>query len=119
MPVNGDPTVWARFDDMPADTAQLFSGVRRTLVAWSPNEAAPVIAEVDRLTTGGAWAFGFVAYEAAPGINPALPTGAPARGLPLAWFAICDPPSTARAVTLSASVPPSPWQWTHRWDAAR
>ena len=119
MPVNGDPTVWARFDDMPTDTAQLFTGVRCTLVAWQPSQVAPEIAAVDHLTTGGTWAFGFVAYEAAPGINPALPTRAPAPGLPLAWFALCDPPTTACAVTLGARVPPSPWRWTHRWSAAQ
>lgn len=39
----------------------------------------------------GLWVAGFVAYEAAPGLDPALAVRAPdATGLPLAWFAMFE-----------------------------
>ncbi|QJY51044.1 aminodeoxychorismate synthase, component I [Pseudonocardia broussonetiae] len=102
---------------MTTGTAQVFGAVRECLVAHEPDEVVGVLAEVERRTAAGAWAFGFVAYEAASGLDPALRTRPPAPGLPLVWFGIADEPVTAPAVGLPTGQ--ARWGWEPRWDAAR
>ena len=65
-------SVRGRFDDLTAGTALSFDRPSRVLVATEPAEVVPVLAEVDRATAGGCWAFGYVAYEAAAGLDPSL-----------------------------------------------
>lgn len=64
-----------------------FAGLERMLVAQRPEEVPEVLGEVERAVAAGRHAAGFVGYEAAPGLDPALPTHLPGR-LPLAWFGI-------------------------------
>ena len=64
---------------------------------WPPSDPAdvvPVLAEVERATAQGCWAFGYVAYEAAAGLDPRLAVRArrPDDGLPLVLFALCERP---------------------------
>jgi para-aminobenzoate synthetase/4-amino-4-deoxychorismate lyase len=90
---------WARFDDLVDGTALAFPAPRETLVAREPAEVAPLLDAVDAATRAGSWAVGFVAYEAAPGLDPALRTAWPAPdGPPLAWFALTGPPTPVEPV---------------------
>ncbi|MEU1517514.1 aminodeoxychorismate synthase component I [Streptomyces sp. NPDC005811] len=91
-------TTAARFDDLRSATAWEFSRTSYDLVATQPEDVAPVLDEVDRATAKGWWAFGFVAYEAASGLDPKLTTHRPVNGLPLAWFGVCPEPSLVRVV---------------------
>ncbi|MBN1093022.1 aminodeoxychorismate synthase component I [Blastococcus sp. TML/M2B] len=109
-----------RFDDLVAGTALAFPGADRVLVAREAAEVVPVLAEVERATAAGAWAFGYLAYEAAAGLDPgcAVPDRAPGVTLPLAVFGltghattpppIAPPPGRARGYTAG------PWRpgWT-------
>jgi para-aminobenzoate synthetase/4-amino-4-deoxychorismate lyase len=121
---------WARFDDLVAGTALAFHRPSCVLVASDPAEVVPVLAEVERATELGSWAFGYVAYEAAAGLDPrwAVHARRPDDGLPLALFALSSAPAevspvrppvgTARAYRLG------PWEraWTelrHRADVLR
>ncbi|WP_064742982.1 chorismate-binding protein [Pseudonocardia spinosispora] len=89
-------TGWARFDDLRAGTALLFPAADRIVVASRTDEVAEALAEVERATDAGRWAFGYVAYEAAAGLDPDLLThDAEADGMPLVWFGIGDAPSPA------------------------
>lgn len=83
--------IWGRFDDVLGGTAMSFDQPFRLLIARTPEEVVPVLAEVDRETRSGCWAFGFVAYEAAGGLDPRWTVGPPPapEGLPLAWFGLC------------------------------
>jgi para-aminobenzoate synthetase/4-amino-4-deoxychorismate lyase len=106
---------WARFDDLTVGSALEFPEVEQVLVASEPGQVAGVLDEVERRTAAGAWAFGFVAYEAASGLDPVLTTRAPVDGLPLAWFGITETPQSAG--------PPAPgpggWptgSWLPEWD---
>ncbi len=84
---------WARFDDLRAGTAIAFPAVRRTLVARRADDVVAVLQEVERATLAGSWAFGYVAYEAASGLDPRLsvhPT--PAAAVPLVWFGLTEEP---------------------------
>ncbi len=88
-------TPLVRFDDLTTGTAVALLGFRGELVAERPAEVRPLLAEVERTTTAGAWAAGFVSYEAATGVNRDLSTlerraSRPLGELPLAWFALFD-----------------------------
>lgn len=84
---------WARFDDLVTGRALLFSRPGQILAARTGAQVAPVLRAVDALTRRGAWAYGYLAYEAAGGLDPDLPVHAlPAGAPPLAWFAVCAAP---------------------------
>ena len=84
---------WARFDDLQAGTAVHCPTPHRVLVAERPEQVAGVLAEVERATDAGDWAFGYVAYEAAAGLDPHLVVHRSTPfGMPLVWFGLCDEP---------------------------
>jgi para-aminobenzoate synthetase/4-amino-4-deoxychorismate lyase len=64
-----------------------FEGLERVLVAATPEEVLPLLAEVELAVAKGRHAAGFVSYEAAPGLDPALPAH-PGGALPLVWFGL-------------------------------
>jgi len=122
------PAHWGRLDDLVAGRALACPPASRVLVARDPDQVVPVLAEVDRATRAGCWAFGFVAYEAAAGLDPALPVHDLRDGTPLAWFGLCDAPvavapvgpAEGRGLTYRAA----PWRpgWTsdgYRSDVER
>ncbi len=83
----------ARFDDLRTGTAIRCPAPDRILVAEHPGEVVGVLTEVERATDAGRWAFGYVAYEAAAGLDPHLAVHrSTPMGMPLAWFGICDEP---------------------------
>jgi para-aminobenzoate synthetase/4-amino-4-deoxychorismate lyase len=107
---------WARFDDLHAGTALVFPSVDRVLSAERVDDVVAVLAEVERATAAGAWAFGYVAYEAAPGLDPALRVAdRDADGPPLAWFGISDTPGEAPPREAGPARPPL--RWTADWTA--
>ena len=64
-----------------------FEGLVEKLVAHRPEEVADLLVEVERGIGKGLHAAGFLAYEAASGLDPVLETREPGE-LPLAWFGI-------------------------------
>jgi para-aminobenzoate synthetase / 4-amino-4-deoxychorismate lyase len=94
-----------------------FPGVEHVLVAREPGEVAGVLDRVEQVTTEGAWAFGFVSYEAAPGLDPILATREPLEGLPLAWFGVTGKPQDA--AVLRPEPEPRRGAWSPEWDARR
>ncbi|TFV56775.1 aminodeoxychorismate synthase component I [Geodermatophilus sp. DF01-2] len=122
--------MWGRFDDVAGGTARCFREASRVLVASEAAEVVPVLEEVERATDGGAWAFGYLAYEAAAGLDPGLAVAPrpPGESLPLAVFGLGDRPLDVPAVTPPADrdrgYTIGPWQrgWSedgHRADVAR
>ncbi len=64
-----------------------FSGLEQIIRAETPDQVAPALTAVEEAMARGRHAAGFVAYEAASGLNPHLTTFE--RGnLPLLWFGI-------------------------------
>jgi para-aminobenzoate synthetase / 4-amino-4-deoxychorismate lyase len=116
---------WARFDDLRTGTALRCPAPDRILVAEHPGEVVSVLAEVERATDAGRWAFGYVAYEAAAGLDPHLAVHrSTPMAMPLAWFGICDEPvpvpplqaaDTARPTDVRA---PGTARWHPTWTAA-
>jgi para-aminobenzoate synthetase / 4-amino-4-deoxychorismate lyase len=86
----------ARFDDLSGPLGAGFELVapRGVVEAREPGEVREVLARVEAAVAGGLWAAGFVAYEAAPGLDAGLAVRArPAAGaafdeLPLVWFGL-------------------------------
>ncbi|MBL1098372.1 aminodeoxychorismate synthase component I [Streptomyces coffeae] len=107
---------WARFDDLVSGTAQLFGPVEQELVAMRSEEVIEVLDAVGRLAAAGRWAFGFVAYEAAPGLDAGLVVREPVEGLPLAWFGITDAPRKVPVVDHEAGPAAMAGPWQPAWD---
>lgn len=96
----------ARFDDLtPGGRGAEFADPERTLVAVHPDEVVPLLEAVEEATAAGWWAAGFLAYEAATGLDATLPTrqprvDEPLRELPLAWFGLCADPRSVESLRL-------------------
>ncbi len=86
----------ARFDDLTgASSSFRLADPVGILEATRADEVLPTIAAANAAATRGLWVAGFVAYEAAPGVDPALTVRLrdpddPLARLPLAWFAMFE-----------------------------
>jgi para-aminobenzoate synthetase/4-amino-4-deoxychorismate lyase len=111
---------WARFDDLRAGSALECPPPFRVLAATTAADVVPVLAEVERATAAGHWAFGYVGYEAAPGLDPGLPVHPPEPGgPPLAWFGLCDAPVAVAPFALPTGMRPAPEPvWRPDWTDA-
>ena len=69
----------------PDPDSFVFSGLCGEVVAWRPEQVRPALATVEEAVAQGVHAAGFLAYEAAPGLDPALLAGQ-VTGMPLVWF---------------------------------
>lgn len=113
------PSASARFDDVRAQIAWSFPDIAYDLVAVRPDQVVDVLRELDRATADGWWAFGFVSYEAASALDPALPTHEPVPGMPLAWFGVAAAPDVVPVVGPPATGAYRAGEWAYEWDAPR
>lgn len=121
-----DPTAPTALVDFPPTEA---SGPRqrwrlqrpvRWLVAHDPNQVGGLLDAAHTLSRAGHWVVGWVAYEAAPGLDACLPVKALPPGQPYAVFAVFDeaqPWDGQTAMSTSASAAPPDWH-TGPWHAA-
>jgi para-aminobenzoate synthetase/4-amino-4-deoxychorismate lyase len=87
----------ARFDDLRPGRERSFrlTGQVEVIQARALDEVGPALDRVEEAAGSGRWAAGFVTYEAAPGLDPAMSVrererGDPFAALPLLWFAIFE-----------------------------
>ena len=117
----GADGVWARFDDLQRGEAFLYPAADRVVVAQQASEVADVLSQVQCATEAGQWAFGYIAYEAASGLDPHLVTyeEAPLK-MPLAWFGIGRPPVQVPiiAATEPGAAEPVHVTWAPTWTPA-
>jgi para-aminobenzoate synthetase/4-amino-4-deoxychorismate lyase len=113
-------TAGARFDDLLAGAALAFPAARETVVATSSDEVADALRRVERRCAQGNWAYGFVGYEAAPGLNADLVTHRPDGRQPVAWFGICGEPTRTAPVParVGAARGYRVSRWRLDWDEA-
>ncbi|MDQ1393782.1 MAG: para-aminobenzoate synthetase / 4-amino-4-deoxychorismate lyase [Acidimicrobiaceae bacterium] len=109
----------ARFDDLTRASASFrLDGYLGEVVAHRPGEVAGALAAIEDAARRGEWAAGFVSYEAAPGLDPALAVRAPDPAVerpPLAWFGLYQ-----RRVSVDAPQPapePEGGRTTASWSA--
>jgi para-aminobenzoate synthetase/4-amino-4-deoxychorismate lyase len=109
---------WARFDDLRSGEALLCPPPHRVLTTTRPDEVAGVLQQVHDETAAGSWAYGFVSYEAASGLDPRLPGGWRPGQPPLVWFGLCSEPARVDPLT-GSDVPAGPTPpWRPDWTAA-
>jgi para-aminobenzoate synthetase/4-amino-4-deoxychorismate lyase len=109
----------ARFDDLTgaAPSFRLAEPVG-VLEATRPDEVGGVLEAAEGAAARGLWVAGYVAYEAAPGLDPALavrarPPGDAFERLPLAWFAMFERREDTTLPVPQADPDPSgpdPWE---------
>lgn len=100
--------------DTPGDRGATWRVYERPLAiveARQPGEVTAALRDVEEATACGLFAAGFVAYEAASGLDPAMVTHA-ARGVPLVWFGLFEGCRTCARLeevvpVAGAPVPPS------------
>jgi para-aminobenzoate synthetase / 4-amino-4-deoxychorismate lyase len=110
----------ARFDDLVPGSERAFRMVEPVgvLEARRPGEVPGAIEAAEAAAARGLWVAGFVAYDAAPGLDPELsvrvrPPDDPFSELPLAWFAMFERREPVAALEPPHADPPatteSPW----------
>jgi para-aminobenzoate synthetase/4-amino-4-deoxychorismate lyase len=103
-------TFSARFDDLTgAGQAWELADPVGEVVATETADVRGALLQVDRAARDGCWAAGFVSYEAAPGLDPALHVAERAEtsvagAVPLVWFGVFR---ERRAVPVVAAPPAS------------
>ena len=119
-----------RFDDLRPgrERSSRLAGAVGVLEARTPSEVSGVISAAQAAAERGLWVGGFVAYEAAPGLDPALAVRVrdpsdPFAALPLAWFALFErrEPVPALEPPRRAPAPTAAWRPSvdrSRYDAA-
>ncbi len=105
---NGERQRW-RFDQPSA-----------WLVAHDPSQVAGLLDAAHALSQEGKWCVGWVAYEAAPGLNPSLPVKALPVGQPYAVWAVFEhaTPWSGEAIE-GTDVPWAAGPWQADVDEAR
>lgn len=82
------PSRFDSLDPVRGGRSFRFSGEAGGIEAWAPDEVLPALREVEASAAAGLHAAGFVTYEAAPAMDPALAVHAPPPGLPLLRFTL-------------------------------
>ena len=91
-----------RFDDVVDDVALVFGAPVRVLVGGLPHEVAPLLAEVDAATRAGLLGGRVRRLRGGARARPfAVEVREPVEGLPLAWFALTEPPAGSRQPPLA------------------
>jgi para-aminobenzoate synthetase/4-amino-4-deoxychorismate lyase len=110
----------ARFDDLTgASPSFRLTGPVGIIEATRADEVAAAIEAAEAAATRGLWVGGFVAYEAAPGLDRSLTVrtrqaGDPFERLPLAWFAMFERREETSLPQPRDDPPPAggPWEAT-------
>jgi para-aminobenzoate synthetase/4-amino-4-deoxychorismate lyase len=86
--------------------ARRFARPLRVISAVDPDEVRASLEAAEQAAQQGNWVAGFVAYQAAPGLDPRLrvPGGMEPTRLPLVWFGVYDEGDTPDAVLGIASL---------------
>lgn len=92
-----------------AGGTRVFTGPREIVTAYRVEDVWPALLRVAAEVDAGAWAAGFLAYEAAPAFDEALDAHHPAPGLPLLWFGLYDGYTEAEAAPAPGAWRVGPW----------
>ena len=116
----------ARFDDLgPAPRSFRFIDPVGVIEARRPDEVRDALSAVEAATARGLWAAGLCAYEAAPGLDPALTvqqrrSGDPFEDFPLVWFSLFDDVEAATLPETAGQEPVGPLDaWRPSIDRVR
>jgi para-aminobenzoate synthetase / 4-amino-4-deoxychorismate lyase len=104
--------MYVRFDDTrPGQARHLVFGEPVGVIAARDGAEVPdVIAAAAAHARSGRWVAGFVAYEAASGLDPSLATLPAPDGLPLVWFGVFDEPDREPGPPPDTTFSFGPWR---------
>ncbi len=88
-----------------------FRRPRKVLVAWELDEVLPRLREVEHYVAQGAFAAGFIAYEAAPAFDKAYRTHGLGSHCPYMVWAVFSPPKAEFLETSQLAQPLEPIAW--------
>ena len=94
-----------------------FGQPKRWLVAHDPSQVPKLLDAAHALAESGQWCVGWVAYEAAPGLNPHLPVKALPPGQPYAVWAVFDHAEPWDGAVVTGAPDPRPTWQTGPWQA--
>ena len=97
-------------DGRPAGWLELCDP-REVLSTREPQEVAGLLRRAEEALARGLWVGGFLAYEAAPGLDTALET-APPGPLPVLWLGLFDAPTRRAALPRGGRCHLGPWRPT-------
>ena len=126
MPTQGPSVapVSVRLDALTADAEPgaersfVFEQLVDTILVTQVDEVIEALARIEEAVAGGLHAAGYISYEAAPGLDPALATGDSLDGFPLLWFGLFRRRRTVQAME-GIEVPPQPLTaWLSEWSGA-
>lgn len=110
----------ARFDDLRVGSALLCPPPYRVVTADRPGEVKGALQQVQAASDAGSWAYGYVAFEAAAGLDRQLSGIATEPGdLPLVWFGLCGEPAATPVVRPPAGDAGASWRWRADWTDAQ
>jgi para-aminobenzoate synthetase/4-amino-4-deoxychorismate lyase len=110
------PDPWARFDDLLNRRSMRFPSPWRVVTTTRLEDVAAVLAEVATATDQGSWAYGYLSYEAAAGLDSALPGGWNSGEPPLAWFGLCSEPASVDPIKIDARHVLQSGAWHPDWS---
>src|SRR5690242_8641694 len=97
-------------DDAPSGPQWLlFRDPYLVIAAMRVEQVMPSLQRVEALVARGAYAVGFVSYEAAPALDSSFQTVHAARDFPLLWFGMYEPPERICAPSPENSYALKPW----------
>src|SRR5258705_12113082 len=111
---------WGRLDDFVGGAADVSPSFDNAVFSHRQDEVADVLRHVEHATNAGQWAYGFIAYDAAAGLDQALravsPDAADVAGsaLPLVWFGLGPPPLRSPELVVRRSADRA-GPWPHHW----
>jgi para-aminobenzoate synthetase / 4-amino-4-deoxychorismate lyase len=112
---------WGRLDDLVGGAAYVFPSFDNVVFSHRQDEVADVLRHVEHATRAGQWAYGFIAYDAAAGLDQALPAVSPdaaaddaGSALPLVWFGFAPPPLRSTDIVARRSAYRA-GPWSHHW----
>ena len=97
------------FPDLPGGPLG-FGAPLETLTASAPGELPRLLDAVEARAGEGRWVVGYVAYDAAPGLDPALVVRRGETRMPLAWFGVFGDAAALPAGDLLEPAAPAAWR---------
>lgn len=97
------------------DAPRVFSAPKRVIQAFDPAAVLPALDAVQQASLEGYFAAGYIAYEAAGGLEPHLQTHPASPGDPLVWFALFEtsrePDATSPQALPQRPASVDPWHY--------
>ncbi|PSR36406.1 MAG: aminodeoxychorismate synthase, component I [Sulfobacillus thermosulfidooxidans] len=103
-------TLWIQID-FPATQQKswIFQDPDAIVAAYQVSDVAACLNQLQAATQSGKWVAGYIAYDAAPGIDPQMVVQSSPSDVPLLLFGIFSQPPLVKDQDVLTTVPPAKW----------